>query len=131
MKKDDKPIVCVPGGFDPLHVGHVRLLTGAAQFGKLIVVLNSDDWLIQRKGYALISWTERKEIISAIKGVSKVISVDDSDGTVSKALEQIKPLIFANGGLRTTNNTPEKTYVKKWIFVWFGALVVVQKTIIL
>lgn len=106
-------IVCVSGGFDPLHVGHVRLLTGAAHFGKLVVILNSDKWLMNRKGYVLMPWTERKDIILGIKGVEQVVPVDDSDGTVCKALEKIKPTVFANGGLRTQENTPERELCEK------------------
>lgn len=108
-----KPIVCVSGGFDPLHVGHVRLLTGAAHFGSLVVILNSDKWLVSRKGYVLMPWTERKDIILSIKGVEQVVAVDDSDGTVCKALEKIKPAVFANGGLRTQENTPERELCEK------------------
>jgi cytidyltransferase-like protein len=105
---EEKPIACVSGGFDPLHVGHIRLLTGASHFGSLIVILNSDEWIFKRKGYVLMPWTERKEIIMGIKGIKQVVSVDDSDGTVCKALKQIKPFVFVNGGLRTQDNTPEK-----------------------
>lgn len=103
-----KQIVCVSGAFDPLHVGHVRMLTGSAHFGELVVILNSDKWLIERKGYALMPWQERKDILLEIKGIQRVLAVDDSDGTVCSALEEIKPYLFANGGLRVKENTPER-----------------------
>lgn len=99
--------VCVSGGMDPIHSGHVRMIQDAAQYGDVIVILNSDEWLTRKKGQPFMSWEERAEIISAIKGVVKVEKVDDSDGTVCEALRRIKPTYFANGGDRTDLNTPE------------------------
>ena len=100
--------VMVSGGFDPIHVGHVRMIQEAARHGDgLFVVLNSDDWLRRKKGYVFMPWEERAEIIRSIYGVADVIAVDDADGTVCEALHRIKPAYFANGGDRTNNNTPE------------------------
>jgi cytidyltransferase-like protein len=108
MSKTPYDTVMVSGGFDPIHVGHVRMIREAAQHGNVIVVANSDDWLYRKKGYNFMGFTERKEILMAIKGVVDVIAVDDKDGTVCEALRRIKPTYFANGGDRTSNNTPEK-----------------------
>jgi glycerol-3-phosphate cytidylyltransferase-like family protein len=52
-------------------------------------------------------WEERAEILMAIKGVTDVVQVDDSDGTVCEALRRIRPDYFANGGDRKVGNTPE------------------------
>ena len=52
-------------------------------------------------------WKERAEIMGNIKGVRIVTQVDDSDGTVCAALRRHKPDVFANGGDRKTQNTPE------------------------
>jgi len=99
--------VAVSGGMDPVHKGHVRMIQEAAQFGDVIVILNSDEWLMRKKGFVFMSWEERAEILSAIKGVTKVVPVDDSDGSVCEALRREKPTYFANGGDRTNKNTPE------------------------
>ena len=99
--------VMVSGGFDPVHVGHVRMIREAAEWGSVIVVINSDEWLLRKKGYVFMPWKERAEIIGNIKGVSIVSNVDDSDGTVCKALQRHKPNAFANGGDRKKQNTPE------------------------
>jgi cytidyltransferase-like protein len=101
--------VAVSGGFDPPHAGHIRMIQEASQFGEVVIVLNSDAWLMRKKGYIFMSWEERKEILEAIKGVRKVVAVDDSNGTVCEALGREKPTYFANGGDRTTDNTPEMT----------------------
>ena len=98
----------VSGGFDPIHVGHVRMIRAAASLGNVVVAVNSDNWLMRKKGYIFMPWDERAEIIQSIAGVQDVIAVDDADGTVCNALKLIKPDIFGNGGDRTDKNTPEK-----------------------
>jgi cytidyltransferase-like protein len=99
--------VAVSGGMDPVHKGHVRMIQEAAQFGDVIIILNSDDWLMRKKGFVFMSWEERAEILESIKGVTKVVRVDDADGSVCEALRREKPTYFANGGDRTDKNTPE------------------------
>lgn len=99
--------VAVSGGMDPVHKGHVRMIQEAAQFGDVIIILNSDDWLMRKKGFVFMSWEERAEILESIKGVTKVVRVDDTDGSVCEALRREKPTYFANGGDRTDKNTPE------------------------
>ena len=97
----------VSGGFDPIHVGHVRMILEAAEHGEVIVVANSDEWLERKKGYVFMPWEERAEIISSIRGVVEVLEVDDSDDTVCEAIDHHRPDIFANGGDRKGDNTPE------------------------
>ena len=99
--------IMVSGGFDPIHIGHIRMIKDAARWGTVIVTINSDEWLIRKKGYVFIPWKERAEIIGNIKGVTFVTNVDDSDGTVCKAIQRHRPDAFANGGDRKKNNTPE------------------------
>ena len=104
-KKDN--VVCVSGGADPIHVGHIRMIEEASQYGDVIWILNSDEWLKCKKGYCFMKWEHRAEILRAITGVNMVVPVDDSDGTVCEALKRIKPTYFANGGDRTIDSTPE------------------------
>jgi len=99
--------VVVSGGFDPIHIGHVRLILAAAQYGDVIVVANSDSWLYRKKGFVFMTWDQRKEILEALKGVVRVEWVDDTDETVCEALRRIKPTYFANGGDRKGDNVPE------------------------
>lgn len=107
-QKKPKPTVMVSGGFDPVHAGHIRMIRHAAEFGDVIVIANSDDWLYRKKGFIFMEWGKRVEILNAIKGVVLVDSVDDSDGTVCEAIRRLKPDFFANGGDRGKSNTPEQ-----------------------
>ena len=95
--------------FDPVHAGHIRLIRAAAQYGDVIVIANSDTWLYRKKGFVFMEFERRVEILNAIKGVVLVDSVDDSDGTVCKAIRHLKPTYFANGGDRGRTNTPEQS----------------------
>lgn len=105
--------IAVSGGMDVIHSGHINLIKAAALYGKVTVILNSDDWLIRKKGYRVLPWQERAAIIRELKSVHLVTDVDDSDGTVCEALERIKPDYFANGGDRKKDNTPELDICKK------------------
>jgi len=102
-----KKTIMVSGGFDPIHVGHIRMIQEAAEYGIVMVVVNSDDWLRRKKGFHFMPWRQRAEILYAIKGVGGVYEVNDSDGTVCDALKKLKPDYFANGGDRKLHNTPE------------------------
>mgnify|MGYP001192624158 CR=1 FL=1 len=108
-------IVIVSGGFDPIHSGHIEYFKSAKEYGdKLLVALNSDNWLEKKKGKFFMSFKERKAIVNSIRYVDKVIDFeDDKKGSCINALEKIKEqypndeLIFANGGDRNNKNIPE------------------------
>jgi D-beta-D-heptose 7-phosphate kinase/D-beta-D-heptose 1-phosphate adenosyltransferase len=109
-------IVIVTGGFDPVHSGHISYLRAAKKLGnKLIVGLNSDEWLTRKKGRPFMPIDERFAIVSAIDVVDEVIVYNDDDGSSIDAIRLVKlrypnnEIIFANGGDRTANNIPEMT----------------------
>jgi len=104
---DKKKTICVSGGFDPVHIGHLRMMQEAAQYGEVVAIVNSDQWLMRKKGYIFMPFEERCEIIRGFKCVTATSSVGDDDGTVCEALRRLKPDYFANGGDRKTDNTPE------------------------
>lgn len=111
-KKGKKIVVAVSGGFDPLHIGHVRMFEKAKKMGDtLVVILNNDNWLKKKKGWAFMPEKQRKEVIEALRCVDKVVITshpkDPKDMSVSKELRKIKPDIFANGGDRKSENVPE------------------------
>ena len=93
--------VMVSGGFSILHIGHIRLIQSAAEFGDVIVALNSDEWLARKQGSPQVPWAERAEVLLALRHVAKVVPVEDSNGTVCEAIARFHPMYFANGGDRT------------------------------
>jgi cytidyltransferase-like protein len=108
-------IFIVSGGFDPIHSGHIAYFKAARELGdKLIVALNSDDWLVNKKGKFLMPFDERKAIIENLSFVNSVIDFDDDEqGSATNALIKIKEMYpndniaFANGGDRTLGNITE------------------------
>ena len=111
--KSKKIVVAISGGMDPLHIGHVRLIKAARKLGdELIVILNNDNWLKDKKGFVFMSQKERKEILEAIYGVDRVIFTDHRPGeyfkdrSVCRSLKKIRPHIFANGGDRKPSGDP-------------------------
>lgn len=114
--------VAVSGGFCPIHVGHIRYFKAARELGdRLMVILNTDEWLMEKKGYVAIPYIEREEILLAIRYVDEVVPQIDTDETVCYSLEVYKPDIFAKGGDRTAANVPElHTCIENGIDMVFG-----------
>jgi D-beta-D-heptose 7-phosphate kinase/D-beta-D-heptose 1-phosphate adenosyltransferase len=112
MKKSSKKkkiVVAVSGGFDPIHIGHVRMFEEAKKLGnELVVILNNDHWLKKKRGVVFMSQNERKEIVGAFKPVDRVIFTkhqsNPKDMSVASDLLVLKPNIFVNGGDRKPGN---------------------------
>lgn len=111
--------VLITGGFDPLHSGHLNAFNKAAKLGKLIVGLNSDSWLIKKKGAFLLPYAERCNMAVHLNMVYSVLPEwNDDDGTACQAISKFKdeywnksePLAFINGGDRTPFGASEKEF---------------------
>ena len=107
-------VVMANGGFDLLHVGHIRYLRGAAAEGDVMVVaLNSDRSVQANKGPGrpLMPLAERMEILSAVEGVTYVTSFDEP--TCDGLLETLRPDVHAKGTDYTPENLPERATLKR------------------
>jgi bifunctional ADP-heptose synthase (sugar kinase/adenylyltransferase) len=116
---NEKPIYMTSGGFDPLHVGHVKCIQETVkkarcairhpkqQHGIVVVVVNADSFLIRKKGYAFMPLMERMEIINSIEGVDYVVSWEAEwpDQTVIGAIDILRPQYFTKGGDRINEKT--------------------------
>lgn len=114
-----KPLVLLSGGFDPYHDGHAAMFKAAAQIGDICVILNSDDWLVKKKGKKFMSLRERAGVLWSVSGVGRIWE-SDSLGDVSEDIKRIwqedvdrEVVIFAKGGDRTPENTPEQDICKE------------------
>ena len=108
-------IAVVSGGFDPIHSGHIEYINNARSIAdQLVVCLNSDAWLIQKKSKFFLPFKERKIILESMQNVSMVISFEDDEiGSCINGLKKVQSLfpkdevIFCNGGDRNSKNIPE------------------------
>ena len=106
-------IVIVSGGFDPLHSGHIAHFKAAKELGDLLIVgLNSDDWLIRKKGKPFMPINERLAIVRELRVVDLAFAFNDDDNSSRDLIQKVLELyesdvVFANGGDRTHDNIPE------------------------
>lgn len=108
-------IILLSGGFDPLHVGHLRMIQGAHKIAPRVVIgLNSDAWLMRKKNYVFMPFDERREILDSVAGVTMVHGFDDADDTACSIIERIRPNYFGNGGDRTTAHPAEHALCAKY-----------------
>ena len=107
-------IIVVSGGFDPLHSGHINMFKQANEFGSVWAIVNTDEWLQRKKGYNVLSYSERSLIVESNKYIDKVIKGMDDNDTVVKNLQYLHKdkveFAFANGGDRIPTTTPEMAY---------------------
>lgn len=105
---DKKVLVAVAGGFDPLRYGHISHMKEARKLGtRLVVIVNSDEDMIRKKSYCLMTQLERMQIINEFPFVSEVVACLDKDGTATETLRWLRPDIFAKGGDRVLGNMPQ------------------------
>lgn len=121
-----KNVILITGGFDPIHSGHLEYIRAAKSKGDVLVVgLQSDKWLKNKKGVYFLPFEERCKVLEAVKYVDKVISFDDSDGTAYMAIKKVKEMyngdniFFANGGDRTPESAPPlESNVQGVTYLW-------------
>ncbi len=105
-------LILANGGFDLLHVGHIRYLHAAKQLGgRLIVAVNSDESMRSLKGQGrpMIPAEERAEIIAALADVDAVVIFSEPD--VRRLIHEIRPDIHAKGTDYTVETVPERDEV--------------------
>ena len=107
--------VAISGYFDPIHVGHLEYIELSKRMGDyLVVIVNNNHQCKLKKGKYFMDEMDRIKIVESIKGVDEVFLSIDSDKTVCKSLEKIKPDIFTNGGDRHNQEIPESIVCKKY-----------------
>lgn len=99
------------GGFDPVHPGHASCLLASKDHVEkvtgmrpdlLVVIVNGDGFLRQKKGAAFQDLRTRAQIVACLRGVDAVVTYEtDEDMTVEGALRAIRPHYFTKGGDRT------------------------------
>lgn len=111
-RNEGETVTLSNGGFDLLHVGHVRYLRGAkALGGKLLVAVNSDASLraLKGPGRPLMPAEERVEILAALEDVDAIVIFDEPD--VRALIREIRPDVHAKGTDYTRDSVPERDEV--------------------
>lgn len=100
-------VAVVSGYFNPLHVGHLRMMREAKRLGDiLIVIVNNDEQQVLKKGRVIIPERDRCEVVNSIRFVDRTVLSIDSDSSVRATLASLRKeyphetLVFANGGDR-------------------------------
>jgi rfaE bifunctional protein nucleotidyltransferase chain/domain len=108
-------ITLANGGFDLLHVGHVRYLRGAkALGGRLVVAINSDESVraLKGEGRPIMPAEERAEIVAALADVDAVVIFSELD--VRAIIREIRPDIQAKGTDYTADSVPERDVLTEY-----------------
>jgi len=102
-------VVCSCGHLDPLHHGHVEHFRQAKALGDvLIVIIGNDDQIISKYGYVLQPVHERaSRLMRKAPFINGIVVSIDQDNTQRETLRMLKPDIYAKGGDRGPDNTPE------------------------
>ncbi len=111
-KAQGRVVVMANGCFDLLHVGHVRYLEAAREYGDLLVVaINSDDSVRSLKGPGrpMVPQEERLELVAALEAVDYVFLFEDP--TLDRVLLKLKPHFQAKGTDYTEESVPERDTV--------------------
>lgn len=111
----ERPIVLLSGGFDPYHDGHAKMFADAANIGDICVILNSDAWLIKKKGKYFMNLVQRADVLSSVSGVIYVwesLTLNDVSEDIIKISKlgfvSGRQVLFGKGGDRNATNTPEQ-----------------------
>ena len=103
------------GGFDLLHVGHVRYLEAARQEADRLIVAVNDDRSIQAlKGAArpVLPEADRAELVAALRAVDYVVIFPEP--TVTPLLELLRPDVHCKGTDYTVETVPERDTVRAY-----------------
>lgn len=101
------------GGFDLLHVGHIRYLQAAAlEADRLIVAINADASIraLKGDGRPILSESDRAELVAALRGVDYVTIFPEL--TVTSLLERLEPDVHCKGTDYTVDTVPERETVR-------------------
>jgi rfaE bifunctional protein nucleotidyltransferase chain/domain len=115
LRRSGKTLIFANGVFDLLHVGHLRYLQGAREYGDaLVVAVNSDVSTKANKGPSrpVVPEHERAELVAALECVDRVVVFDDK--TVSRLLLALKPDVHVKGTDYTPETIPERDIVASY-----------------
>ena len=120
MNKSD--IVYVAMAADIIHLGHINIIETAATLGPVVIGLLTDKAIRSYKREPIITWEQRRKVISSIKGVSIVIPQTTHDYVPN--LETLRPAYVVHGSDWTSGTQSKvRQRVLDTLSKWGGDLV--------
>ena len=111
-RAEGRTIAFANGGFDLLHVGHVRYLQAAAREADRLVVAINDDASVRAlkgEGRPILAAADRAELVAALRGVHYVTIFPEA--TVAPLLLALRPDVHCKGTDYTAETVPERETV--------------------
>ena len=112
MTQPDR-ISIVSGYFNPIHIGHLRMIRAAKDLAPhLVVIVNNDRQQLLKKGRILMTEDDRQAIVAELRSVDEAFVAVDDDPTVVASLRSVRErypdaeLLFCNGGDRSDAGDP-------------------------
>ncbi len=107
-------IICASGYFSVVHSGHLEYLEKSKALGDiLVVIVNNDHQTMLKHGRIFKSIEDRLEVIRSLRCVDLGIVSIDTDRSVSRTLECLRPHVFTNAADQSNDNIPEKSICEK------------------
>jgi D-glycero-beta-D-manno-heptose 1-phosphate adenylyltransferase len=114
LRRTGRKIVFTNGGFDVLHVGHIRSLQGARDLGDhLVVGLNGDASIRAAKGPGrpVFPAAERAEVLAALACIDSIVVFEEP--TADRVIARLRPEIHAKGP-DYAGGAPEEATVRSY-----------------
>jgi cytidyltransferase-like protein len=110
---EPQKVAVVSGYFNPIHIGHLKMIRAARAYGDhLVVIVNNDRQQLLKKGRILMTEDDRHAIVAELRAVDEAIVAVDDDRTVVASLRHVREryphaqLVFCNGGDRSPDGDP-------------------------
>jgi len=118
--------VATCGCFDLLHAGHISYLQESRKLGdKLVVLLNTDEWIRQNKREPIYCQEQRKFMLEALSCVDQVILFNSNDEK-EDLLRVLKPQIFTKATKQGEYNNPLQLIEAPVLHEWNGSIILIE-----
>jgi glycerol-3-phosphate cytidylyltransferase len=90
-------VIYTGGTFDLFHAGHVEFLRRCSELGRVVIALNTDEFIEEYKGKPpVISYTDRADVLLACRYVDQVIpNIGGTDSRIT--IETVMPDLVVIG----------------------------------
>lgn len=103
-----RPRVTVAGFFDPLHEGHLELISFASWWGAVTVITHTAEDCARKSGFYVWPTETKLAVLKRLKDVEHVVLCTDADGTIRQTLKSLQPMRYVVGGDWSVKKLPEQ-----------------------